>query len=138
MKKMQKEPSGISMLIGCIFIFMNVLLYFCEKSFGFEHGLLYALGYNFWLICGTFLIIHYQIKSRNFQAKNTKKGKKNINHAKSSNWSNEQKAIIIGMMGTIIFGGLSIYQILEKSNQEKSFIEFKETALNECYDSVKE
>ena len=67
MKKMQKEPSGVSILIGCIFIFMNILLYIREKSLGFEYGLLYALGYNFWIICGAFLIVHYQIKSRKFR-----------------------------------------------------------------------
>ena len=140
MKKMQKEPSGVSILIGCIFIFMNILLYIREKSLGFEYGLLYALGYNFWIICGAFLIVHYQIKSRKFRSNNAKKEneKKIINHTKNSNLSNEQKAIIIGMIGTIIFAGLSVYQILDKSNQEKSFIEFKETSLNECYDSVKE
>lgn len=118
MKKMQKEPSGVSMLIGCIFIFMNILLYIREKSFGLEYELLYALGYNFWIICGTFLIVHYQIKIRKFRSNNAKKKneKKIINHTKSSNLSNERKAIIVGMIGTIIFAGLSVYEILDKRN----------------------
>ena len=66
---------------------------------------------------------------------------KTLNKTKRKNSqkiSNEQKAIIVGMIGTIIFAGLSVYQILDKNKQEKSFIEFKETSLNECYDSVQE
>ena len=126
---MQKEPSGVSILIGCIFIFMNILLYIREKSFGFEYGLLYALGYNFWIICGAFLIVHYQIKSRKFRSNNAKedKEKKIINHIKNSNLSNERKAIIVGMIGTIIFAGLSVYEILDKRNLKSEM----QTQINE-------